>query len=412
MPGTYNKSKDLLTTAEKVEPVILARRGVLGGHAESPAEYPVFAERATGAFVHDIDGNRYMDFILGFGSVVLGHCNPDVDEAVIREIRMGISPSLLTRRQVELANLIIECIPGAEMVTFLRSGSDATSAAVRLARAVTGRQRVLRWGYQGWHDWCAPRPDGIPAETRALTARFEYNDLPGLEAAFRSSDGEVACVIMMPLEVDQPQQGYLHGVRDLCRHYGALFILDEVRSGFRLHLGGAQAHFSVRADLTVFSKAMANGYAISALAGPARLMRQINRISMSSVFFRSSDGMAAALATIQCLRDSDAISRLWRLGRRFQAGLQAAASDSGVPAVVVGLPPMPHLRFGYHLEQQNVCAMRKLCEEMLKRGVLLHPNHHWFVCSAMTDEDIDTVAGQFRRAFQAIRQNIAVETVR
>jgi glutamate-1-semialdehyde 2,1-aminomutase len=412
MLGTYEQSNELLVKGERLEPTILARRGILGGHPASPIEYPVFAERASGAFVYDIDGNRYTDFILGFGSVVLGHCDPLVDEAVIREIRRGVSPSLLTRTQVHLATLFSECVPGAEMVTFLRSGSDATSAAVRLARAATGRRQVLRWGYQGWHDWCAPRPTGIPEETRTLTTRIEYNDLPGLDAALRARPREVACVIMMPLEVDLPNEGYLCGVRDLCRHYEVVFILDEVRSGFRLHLGGAQAYFNVRADLAVFSKAMANGYAISALAGSAQLMRQLSSVSLSSVFFRSSDGMAAALATIQCLRDSDAISRLWQLGRRFQTGLKAAGEDSGLPVSVVGTPPMPHLRFRFQSEEQNICAMRVFCEEMLRRGVLLHPNHHWFVCSAMRDEDIDHVVSQFPPSFQKIRQHISVHPIR
>ena len=284
MPS-YKHSQLLLDHAKAMEPTILARPGILAGHPASCVEHPVFAESATGAFVYDVDGNKYLDFVLAFGSVVLGHCDPDVDEAVVREIRRGVSPSLLTRTQVRLAELFTETVPGAEMVTFLRSGSDGTTAAVRLARAITGRRNVVRWGYQGWHDWCAPRLAGIPDQIRQLTARIEYNDLHGLEAALLERRDDVACVIMMPLEVELPAEGYLQGVRDLCRQHGALFVLDEVRSGFRLDLGGAQAHYGVRADLTVFSKAMANGYAISAVAGPARLMQQVANVSMSSVFF-------------------------------------------------------------------------------------------------------------------------------
>lgn len=342
--------------------------------------------------------------------MVLGHCDPDVDEAVVREIRRGVSPTLLTRTHVQLAELITQCIPGAELVTFLRSGSDATAAAVRLTRAVTGRSRVLRWGYQGWHDWCAPRPAGVPAETQALTARFKYGDLGELEFRLKSYAGDVACVIMMPFEVDLPPDGYLQGVRNLCDRYGALFVLDEVRSGFRLEIGGAQAHFGVRADLAVFSKAMANGYAVSAVSGPAAVMGRVGDVSMSSVFFRSSDGMAAAVATIERLRTTDAIPRLWHLGRRLMAGLTAAAEAAGVPAAAVGAPPMPHLRFAYESDAENMSAMRILCEEMLKHGVLLHPNHHWFVCAAMTDDDIDLTISHFGEAFETI--HAAIENAR
>lgn len=400
MPALYQRSYELKAQAARTEPTILARPGILGGHLATAEKHPIFAERASGAFVYDVDGNKYLDFILAFGSVVLGHCDPEVDEAVIRDIRRGISPTLLAKTHIRLAELVVECIPGAEMATFLRSGSDGTSAAVRLARAITGRRHVRRWGYQGWHDWCAPRAAGIPGEIRELTALIEYNNLPGLETELRNND--VACVIMMPLEVDMPNGDYLTGVQDLCRHYGTVFILDEVRSGFRINLGGAQAHFGVRADLAVFSKAMANGYAVSAIAGKSQLMEQVRNISMSSVFFRSSDGMAAATATIERLQRNEVIPRLWQLGRRLLAGIQAAATSSGVPAIAVGIPPMPHVRFQYDSQEQNIRGMQILCQEMLSRGILLHPDHHWFVCAAMTDADIDKAVSDFHSSFREV----------
>jgi glutamate-1-semialdehyde 2,1-aminomutase len=403
-PQRYPQSSALAARGAAIDASIRARAGVLAGHAASPAQFPVFADRAKGAFVYDVDGNRYLDFVLAFGAVLLGHSDSEVDEAVIAEIRRGVSPSLLSRSQLRLAELITQCAPGAEMVSFLRTGSDATAAAVRIARAFTGRRHVLQWGYHGWHEWCATRAPGLISEARALTSSIPYGNPGALEVALRS--GDVACVMMMPFEVDLPPQGYLQAVRELCTRYGALLILDEVRSGFRLGPGGAQAYFGVQADLAVFSKAMANGYAISAVAGAAKIMQIVAEISMSSTFFRSCDGMAAALATIARVRKEGFCQQLWHLGERLQRGVTSAASVRGVPALAVGLPPMPHVRFAYDSEERNRLAMSILCEEMLVRGVLLHPNHHWFVCAAMTESDIDMAVAQFDATFSVVRERL------
>ena len=394
-------SRRLATRAAKIDASFRSRPGVLSGHASSPDEMPIFADRAKGAYIYDVDGRPYLDFMLAFGAVILGHADEGIDDAVIAEIRRGMSPTLHTRTQLHLAELICATVPGTEMVTFLRTGSDATGAAVRIARAHTGRRHILRWGYNGWHDWCAPRAAGIIPEVRNFSSTFSYGDLAALEVALKTREGDVAAVIMMPMEVEIPTADYLGSVASLSRRYGALFILDEVRSGFRLALGGAQQHFGIRADLAVFSKAMANGYCISAIAGPANVMRAVERISLSSLFFRSSEGMAAALATITRLRDTDAIQRLWELGRRFQAGLSKAASHAGVRAAAVGIPPMPFLAFEGDSLRRKACA-KLFVQEMLKCGVLLHPDHHWFICSAMTEHDIDQAVAHAATAFATI----------
>src|SRR5262245_10453230 len=230
---SYKMSRRLSMRAAKIDASFQSKSGILGGYDSSPDAIPVFADRAKGPYVYDIDGRRYLDFMLAFGAIILGHADDAVDEAVIAEIRRGTSPTLHTRTQVRLAELMCATIPGAEMVTFLRTGSDATDAAVRIARAYTGRRHVLRWGYNGWHDWCAPREAGVLKEVRAFTSVFAYGDLKGLESALKDRRGDVAAVIMMPMEVEVPTSGYLQNVALLSRHYGALFVLDEVRSGFR-----------------------------------------------------------------------------------------------------------------------------------------------------------------------------------
>ena len=227
-----------------------------------PGAYPIYAARGRGAHVWDVDGNEFIDWILAYGTVVLGYCDATVDEAAIREIREGFAFPLTRPIQNRLAELLVEIIPSAELVHFFKAGSDATTAAVRLARIFTGRDKVVRWGYHGWHDWCCSRAPGIPRHVREDTLTFRYNDLGSLEDVLNSHKGQIACVIMMPLEVELPVPGFLEGVKELAHRHGALFVLDEMRSGFRMALGGAQEYYGVIPDLSTFGKAMSNGYAL------------------------------------------------------------------------------------------------------------------------------------------------------
>nr|WSZ94866.1 aminotransferase class III-fold pyridoxal phosphate-dependent enzyme [Streptomyces sp. NBC_00857] len=376
------------------------------GAAAEP-DRPLFAARAKGAYVRDVDGRRYLDMVLGFGSVVLGHAHDAVDDAVIEQLRAGVSPTLRTPRQVELAGLLSRYIPNAERALFLRTGSDATEAAVRISRAHTGRERVLRWGYQGWHDWCAPRPPGVPAACRLLTSTFGYNDVAGLERLLATYPDEVACVVMMPLETELPRDDFVARCRELAHRHGALFVLDEVRTGFRLALGGAQQYLGVDADLVALSKAMGNGYAISAVTGRAAVMADAERISATSVFFRGGDGFAAAVATIREIAEQKVPDRLWDLGRRLVAGLGEQIARTGVPARVTGIPPMPFHAFDLPPDLA-AAAHREFCRVAARSGVLFHASHHWFVCAAMSPDDIDHAVAAARDGYQAVRQLLAV----
>ncbi|HEY1365857.1 MAG TPA: aminotransferase class III-fold pyridoxal phosphate-dependent enzyme [Gaiellaceae bacterium] len=355
----------------------------------------LYVERAKGAYVWDVDGNRYVDFVLGFGSIVLGHADDRVDRAVVEQLRCGtcVAP-LWSPRQVELTELLTSVVPGAELAHLMRTGSDATSGAVRLARIYTGREQVLRWGYNGWHDWAAPRPDGIPASTRAAT--FDYNDLPGLEALLAAHEGQVACVLMMPFELEAPAPGFLHEVRALAHRHGALFVLDELRSGFRMAPGGAQEHFGVEADLAAFGKAMANGYPISAVVGRAEVLGCLERTVMASTSYGNAPEMAAALTTIGILREEDVVARLWELGERFVAGLRAIVEDHALPAEVVGYPVAPFLRF------DDAEARTRFFEATTRGGVLLHPKHQWFLSAAHTDDDVGFALDVCRAAAESV----------
>lgn len=363
--------------------------------------FPRYFDRAKGAYLWDVDNNRYVDYLLGYGPVVLGHADPRVTEAVTRELARGVSIApLWSPRQVELTELLTEVIPGGEAAYLLKTGSDATSAAVRLARIHTGRNKVVRWGYNGWHDWAAGDPAGIPPEVRANTLVFDHDEPASLGLLFEQHPDQIACVLAMPFEFDVIPSDRLHRIRSIAREHGALFILDEMRSGFRMSIGGAQQYFDVRADIVALSKAMANGYPISAIVGRDDVLERLACTKISSTFYANPAEMAAAIHTITILRDSDALERIWSHGAALQEGLRQLVGRYGISAEVVGYPPAPFLRF---LPGPNApdTAIR-FYTETTRQGVMLHPTHQWFLSAAHTMDDIDFTLGVCSNAFETV----------
>jgi glutamate-1-semialdehyde 2,1-aminomutase len=364
--------------------------------------YPRYAKRAQGAYIWDVDGNRYIDYLLGYGPVVLGHADPRVTEAVIAELANGTCfTPLWSPLQVELTELLTSIIPGAELVHLMKTGSEANSAAVRLARIFTKRDKIVRWGYNGWHDWALERPAGIPASTRAETLVFDAS--PGfLEALFQRYPDQIAAVLMMPFEYDQADPNRLEEIRRIAHDNRALLVFDEMRSGFRVCLGGAQDFLGVQADLATFSKAMANGYPISALAGRADVMRGLAETKVSSSFYANPADMAAALATISILSKTDAIDALWSIGGALQDGLRQLIARHGLAAEVVGYAPMPFMRFVMPDPDERARAKRLFFRETTRRGILLHPDHQWFVSAAHTLDDVEATVDACDAAFRAV----------
>lgn len=397
------KSNALLARARQVEALVDARPGIFFNGYERVGGFPLFVEKASGPYLWDVDGNRYIDYVLGYGSVVLGHADPVVVAAVQDVVETGCNPTLLSISHIELAERIVALSPGAESVTFFKTGSDATSAAVRLSRAVTRRKYVLQWGMHGWHDWCAHASSGVLDQSKSYTLPLRYNDLDHAESLFSQYGHDVACVILMPYEIDLPNSGYLQGLRALCHQHGALFILDEIRSGFRISMGGAQAYFGIQADLVTYGKAMANGHAISALAGSKKYMKHILEVGMSVTYYRMPDSMVAALTTIEQLNRYAGPRRLSVLGQRLKDGLERAARLAGVAARSVGHPATPFIQFDYDSEVARGRAMRFFCNGMLKRGVILMPTHHWFLCTSMQEQDIDETVSAASEVFEELR---------
>jgi len=294
---------------------------------------PQLLRSGKGARVVDVDGNSYIDYVLGLMPIVLGYCDPDVDRAIVDQLGRGITFSLPTELEADLAERLVRIIPCAEKVRFGKNGSDATSAAIRLARAATGRDRVLACGYHGWHDWyigTTSRSAGIPPGLRDLTRTVPYNNAEAVADILRKDPDGYAAVILEPVGVAEPAPGYLEALREITARYGVLLVFDEIVTGFRVHLGGAQAHYGVTPDLACFGKAMANGMPISAVVGGAKIMGVMDDIFFSGTFGGEALSLAAAIATIDKLEREDGVGRLKRLGARLIAATNERIAAAGL----------------------------------------------------------------------------------
>jgi glutamate-1-semialdehyde aminotransferase len=299
--------------------------------AKGPGQFtkgvaPKYLERGLGSHVWDVDGNEYLDYVMAVGPLSLGYCYPAVDDAIRAQLASGITFSLMHPLEVEVAERVRDMIPNAERVRFSKTGCDVTSAAVRLARAYTGRNKVLCCGYHGWHDWyiaVTDRNAGIPDATRDMSFTFSYNDI---DSVADSIDDDIACIILEPVVFEPPRDGFLNQLREICDAHGIVLIFDEMWTGFRLAPGGAQQYFGVNADLACFSKAVANGMPISMLTGRGPIMDLLER----DVFFYTTFGgealsLAAALATMTEIATGEVTAHLARQGRKLREGYNRIA---------------------------------------------------------------------------------------
>ncbi|HET6491534.1 MAG TPA: aminotransferase class III-fold pyridoxal phosphate-dependent enzyme [Burkholderiales bacterium] len=284
---------------------------------------PQFLARGAGCRVVDVDGNEYIDYVLGLLPIVLGYRDPDVDHAIRTQLELGITFSLPTALEADLAERLVRLIPCAEMVRFGKSGSDVTSAAVRLARAYTGREKIMICGYHGWHDWyiaTTSRSIGIPEAVRSQSVPVAYGRLDIVESMLKAEPDTFAGIILEPLTAQEPPVGFLEGLRELTHRFGALLIFDEIVTGFRINLGGAQKEYGVTPDLACFGKAMANGMPISAVVGRRDVMMKMEQIFFSGTFGGEALSLAAAIATLDKLERENGPARIRRRGARLIAG--------------------------------------------------------------------------------------------
>ena len=342
---------------------------------------PVFLQRGKGCRVWDVDGNEYIDYVQGLLPNILGYAHDEVNAAAAAQLGEGHSFSLPHPIEVQLAERLTRLIPCAEMLRFGKNGSDATSGAVRAARAFTGRDRIACCGYHGWQDWyigSTTRNAGVPQAVRQLTHPFTYNDLSSLEKVFNEHPGEFAAVVMEPFNFVEPAPGFLAGVKELAHKHGALQIFDEICTGFHFGLGGAQKLFGVTPDLACFGKAMGNGFPISCVLGRADVMRIFSEIFFSFTFAGEVASMAAAMKVLDILEGTDALARIEANGRTLQDGVNTMVKEAGLGARIktMGRPQWSLLNFTEEDGDESPLLKNLFQQEALKRGVLLLVTHN------------------------------------
>lgn len=368
---------------------------------------PAYIERGKDAHVWDPDGNEYIDYDMGLGPILLGYCYEPVDRAVREQLNKGMGFSLVSPPEVEYAQLCVENIPCAEKVRFLKTGSSATEGAIRIARAYTGRNHIIRGEYHGWHEWTTAgenvRQGGILPESRDYVHKFEYNELTELEELFAKYPDQIAAVITEPVMLDEPKPGFLQDMQALCKQNGALLIFDEVVDGFRFSIGGAQQYFGVTPDLATFGKGAANGMPLSIIAGKREIMDAVDRkIFISTTFGGETLSLAAGIAVMQELKTKNVTERIWELGQRIKTETNAIAERIGVNIELKGYPC--RMGFDYRDAQgkRDWLYNSIFMQECVKRGVLLG----WsiFPCYTHTNADVDFTLNVFEDAMKVYKK--------
>jgi len=369
---------------------------------------PLFLSHGEGAYVWDPDGNRYIDYILGLMPIVLGYRDVDVDNAIVDQLHKGIIFSLPSEIEMELAEKLVEIVPSADMVRYGKNGSDVTTAAVRLARAFTGRDRIASCGYHGWHDWyigSTTRGAGVPTAVKALTSPFKFNDPNSLEDLLRSAPNEFAGVILEPEGVSEPNTEFLPAVRELTEKFGVVLIFDEIISGFRVSRGGAQERYGVIPDLSVFGKALGNGMPISAVVGRRDIMALMTEIFFSGTFGGEALSLAAAVATLDKLSRLDAPSLFLDLNEKLRKRVGAAidVNELGSRVKIEGPNWWPRLTIFPPVGVSQAGFASLLRQELIANGILMGAAFNF--CTPHADATVldESVQG-LERAFARIKE--------
>lgn len=408
MNKRYQESSKWLARAEKTIP--LGSQTFSKSRVAYPKNVaPLFIKRGDGCQVWDADENQYTDFVSGLLSVSLGYCNKAVDDAVIEQIKSGVTFSLPHKLEMDVAEKLVELIPCAEMVRFGKNGSDATSAAIRLARAFTKREHVAVCGYHGWQDWyigSTTRDLGVPEATKSLTHTFNYNDISSLEQLFYQQKNKIAAVILEPMNTHYPKDNFLQKVKELCHLHGAVLIFDETITGFRFSMGGAQQLFSVTPDLATFGKGMANGYPISAVVGRKDIMMLMEDIFFSGTFAGETLSLAATKATLNFMTEYKVVSHLATIGEKLQTGLAQIINDLQAQQwlTLCGHPSWSFLIINAQGGYSALELKSLFLQEMALRGFLLGGGHN--LNYSHKSEDIDALLISYREVLNILMQTI------
>ena len=383
----------------------------------SSGVWPGYYKKAKGVEVWDLDDNKYIDMSIGgIGANILGYCDPDVNEAVIKAITDGNSCSLNCTEEVELADLLCEIHPWAKMCRFSRTGGEALAIAVRIARAYSGKEKIAFCGYHGWHDWYLAAnlgtenalkdhlitglsPKGVPSGLKGTALPFHYNQLSELEEIVSKNRDEIGVIMMDPMKNDEPKPGFLEGVRKIADKIGAVLVFDEVSAGFRLNSGGAHLRFNTVPDMAVFAKAISNGYAMSAVIGKRDVMQAAQSTFISSTYWTDRMGPTAALATIKKHRAYNVSEHLIKIGGMVQTGWRKLANKHGLDITIGGMKPVSNFNFN---SSENLILKAFFIQLMVEKGFLA--SNIFFSMFAHTEEHVEQYLAAVDEAFNQIVQ--------
>ncbi len=413
------KSQSLQKRAQKVLPLGVNSNFRYWGDGLTP-----YVDKAKGAHLWDVDGRRFIDYRLAFGPIILGHAYDEVDAKVIEEIQRGSLFAMTGELEVEVAEMIAAMCPAVEMVRFACSGTEATMHAIRVARAYTGRDIILKFegNYHGFHDhtlWSTyapvasygnarspipvPASSGIPKSMREFIITLPFNDAEGFQRAMRSYGDQIAAVITEPCQGNcggiEPQPGFLELIREETKKHGTVFILDEVKTGFRIANGGAQEYYGIQPDLATYAKALGNGYPVAAFGGSREIMSIIGHgVAQGGTYTNNKAGIAAAYATLKLLQTNPILKSIEKRGKRLMDGLKEIFEDNDIPAVFSGYPAMFSFAIGVDAvtcqrdwARSNQGMYEELIAKAIDRGVMPDNDARepWFLCYSHSDADID-----------------------
>jgi glutamate-1-semialdehyde 2,1-aminomutase len=402
----FRRSLELFDRAARVIP------GGIYGHASPvialPGAFPYYAERARGSRYWDVDGNEYIDYLCGYGPMILGHQHPEVEEAAARQQRDALCLNHPGPIMVELAEHLVSLVDFSAWAVFGKNGSDMTSWALQVAREKTKRRKILKvaGAYHGMGSWCTPGHAGLLDEDRAHIHDFQWNDLESFDRLLRQFPDDIAAVIMTPFQhevfkpSEMPAPGFWQHIEAACRREGIVLILDDIRAGFRLDLRGSHKCFGFEPDLICFCKAIANGHALSAALGRKELRVAASKVFLTGSYWNGPPAMAAALTCLKILQRDDTVSALRRSGEMLMSGLVAAGLRHGYDVAASGPPAVPYLSFA---DDASLRRQQRFCAEVALRGAYLHPHHNWFLSAAHTDEDIAATIRMADEAFAVMQ---------
>jgi len=430
----WEKSRALQKRASKVMPLGVNSNFRYWGEGITP-----YMQKAKGAYLWDVDGNKYIDYRMAFGPIILGHAYDEVNAKVAGEIELGTLAAMTYELEIEVVEMMVKMCPGLEMVRFACSGTEATMHALRVARAYTGRERVIKFEgmYHGFHDYTlwstyapveaygnphdpipVPSSSGIPRPLNQMIVPLPFNAPEILENMLRAVGESVAAIIVEPCMGNcgaiLPEKNFLQFVRKQCDKYGIVMILDEVKTGFRIANGGAQEYYGIKPDLATYAKALANGYPLAALGGKKSIMSIIGQgVSQGGTFTNNKPGVAAAWATLTILQREPVLKTIAKRGQRLKDGISQIFSEAGIPHCMNGYPAM----FSYAIGVEKITDQRSwsesekeyylaLVEALIDAGVMPDhdPREPWFLCYSHSEKDIDDTLTAFRAAVKTVKR--------